>query len=285
MIVDEEFSKPKRVRSRPLVRHILKSDHHPFIGRVYDLGIVGMNFDSWDEVNKHPDCKYALEANEYLHSLASRVESLNLVGDLLWPEPLPANFHDFPVSRYEWLTIALDVFLVRYVSVVDCAALLTNQVFQSDVKARNCTSEALRKKGVRSEVIKILDEMLVDQGRLRVERNFRVHQGVEREFTQDGTTFRIAALLEHRHGSAKGEDQFGRRINIARFFKEALVELQRDFNQATRRLVRLLDSLYDELWEEFERRFGPLIRAATHGLNAGARRSHETAIGETPSEV
>lgn len=271
MTIDEELSKPKRVRSASLVRYILKSDYHPFIGRIYGLSIVNMNFDSWEEVNKHPDCKYALETNEYLHALVARVETLNLVGDLFWPEPLPTNFRDFPVSRYEWLTIALDVFLVRYVSVVDCALLLTNQVFQCDVKARNCTSEALRKKGVVPEVVAILDEMLIDQGRLRTERNFRVHQGVERSFTQDDQTFRMAALFEHRHQGTKGEDQFGRRINVTRFFKEALVELQRDFNRATRLLVRLLDSLYDQLWEEFEKRFGPLILAATHGFNAGAK--------------
>ncbi|WP_292516132.1 hypothetical protein [Mesorhizobium sp.] len=285
MTTDEELAKPKRARSAPLARHILKSDHHAFIGRVYELSIVGMNFDSWDEVNKHPDCKYALEANEYVHALASRVESLNLVGNLLWPKPLPTNFRDFPVSRYEWLTVALDVFLVRYVSVVDCALLLTNQVFQCGIRARNCTVETLRKKGIAPTVIAILDDMLVDQGQLRAERNFRVHQGVERGFTQDDATFRMAALFEHRYRGIKGEDQFGRRINVTRFFKEALVELQRDFNRATRRLVRLLDTLYDQLWEEFEERFGPLIRAATHGLNAGAKKNRKAVDSESCSDT
>ncbi|MBZ9763673.1 hypothetical protein LB553_22730 [Mesorhizobium sp. CA8] len=90
--IDSDSIKPKRVRSTALVRHILKSDDHPFIGRVYDLSTVGMNFDNWDEVNKHPDCKYALEANEVLHTLVSRVESLNLAGSLLWPKPFQLIF-------------------------------------------------------------------------------------------------------------------------------------------------------------------------------------------------
>jgi hypothetical protein len=271
--IDLKLIKPKRVRSTPLVRHILKSDAHPFIGRVYDLSIVGMNFDNWDDINKHPDCKYALEANEVLHALVSRVESLNLVGSLLWPKPFPTNFRDFPVSRYEWLTVALDVFLVRYVSVVDCALLLTNQVLQCGIRERNCTVETLRKKGASPTVIAILDDLLADQGQLRAERNSRVHQGLERGFTQDDATFQMAALFEHRYRGINGEDQFGRRINVGRFFREALVEVQRDFNRATRRLVRLLDSLYDQLWEEFEERFVPLIRVANHGFNAGAKGS------------
>ncbi|TIT06408.1 MAG: hypothetical protein E5W28_03910 [Mesorhizobium sp.] len=269
--MDLNLSKPKRARTTPLVRHILKSDNHPFIGRVYDLSIVGMNFDSWDEINKHPDCKYALEANEVLHALVSRVESLNLVGSLLWPKPFPNNFRDFPVSRYDWLTVAVDVFLVRYISVVDCALLLANQVLQCDLKERNCTVETLRRKGANPIVMAILDDLLADQGQLRAERNSRVHQGLERGFTQDDATFRMAALFEHRYQGIKGQDQLGRRINVARFFREALVEVQRDFKRATRRLVRLLDSLYDQLWEEFEKRFVPLIRAATHGFNAGAK--------------
>lgn len=246
------FPKAKRVRSKPLVRYFVNSDNHPFVGRVYNLSIVGMNFDSWEEVAKHPDCKYALETHEYVSALTSRMESLNLVGDLIWPHPIPENFLDFPVSRYEWMTIALDVFLVRYVSVVDCALLLTNQVFQCQLGARECTAGALRKKDVAQNVVDVLELTLEDQRRLRKERNFRVHEGLERGFTQDDTTFRTAAMLEHRYGSARGQDMFGRRINVARLFNEALVEVQRDFNRSTRQLVRLLNALYDNLGVEFE---------------------------------
>ena len=42
----------KRQRTKFLKRHILPSDNHHFIGRLYDLGIVGMNFDSYDELSK-----------------------------------------------------------------------------------------------------------------------------------------------------------------------------------------------------------------------------------------
>lgn len=67
--------------------------------------------------------------------------------------------------------------------------------------------------------------MLSDQADLRKERNFRIHEGVERGFTQDDTTFRFASLFEHRYGRARGQDRFGRRINVRRFFNEALVEV------------------------------------------------------------
>jgi len=63
-----------------------------------------------------------------------------------------------------------------------------------------------------------------------------------------------------------------------------LVGIQRDFNGSTRLLKNQLDNLYDLLREEFEDNFGPLIAAATHGLNAKARRNnisdaHARAVG------
>jgi hypothetical protein len=69
-----------------------------------------------------------------------------------------------------------------------------------------------------------------------------------------------------------GTDRYGRRINVDRSFREGLVGLQRDFNKSTRVLLRQLDCLYDELWQEFEARFKPRFAAATHGLNGGAPR-------------
>ncbi|HVQ67946.1 MAG TPA: hypothetical protein VMT08_10625 [Bradyrhizobium sp.] len=65
-----------------------------------------------------------------------------------------------------------------------------------------------------------------------------------------------------------GKDRFGREINLERMLKEGLVALQREFNRSARVLVRQLDRLYDEIWREFEERFGPKIRTATHELNA-----------------
>jgi hypothetical protein len=43
-----------------------------------------------------------------------------MVGAMLWTTKVPKNFKEFPISRYEWLTVSADVFLARYISVVDC---------------------------------------------------------------------------------------------------------------------------------------------------------------------
>ena len=201
-----------------------------------------------------------------------RIESLNLVGDLLWPDSLPVNFSDFPVSRYEWLTVAADVFLMRYISVIDCALLLVNEVYEAGIDPKKCSIEMLEKRGVSAKVIALLKEMRLDQGHLREERNARFHHGIERSFSHDDRTFRTASLIENHSGGVAGADQFGRKINLERSFKEGLVELQREFNRATRRLVRLLDQLYDELWREFEDRFDPQIRNSAHGLRVSRRR-------------
>src|SRR6202012_6214987 len=99
-------------------RYVLPSDTHKFVGRIYDLSIVELHFDSYEDLSKHADCKYAFDVNYVLTALTRRVESLNMVGSMLWPTNLPKNFKSFPISRYEWLTVSADAFFVRYISVV-----------------------------------------------------------------------------------------------------------------------------------------------------------------------
>jgi hypothetical protein len=262
----------KRQRSTFLVRHVLPSDTHSFIGRIFDLSIVELHFETYEELAQFADCRYAYEVNIEVSSLARRVESLNLAGGLLWPEPLPHDFKQFPISRYEWLTVAADVFLMRYVSVVDCAMLLVNSVFELGLKPKHCSISNLRKKAVPESVVEILEQVLDDQADLRKERNARFHHGVERGFSDDDQVFRTTALMEHRMGGVGGEDRYGRKLNMERMFKEGLVELQREFNRVTRRLVRQLDRLYDYLWPAFEERFGPRVQNSTHGLSVSRRR-------------
>jgi hypothetical protein len=229
---------------------------------------VSLHFDTYEALAAHPDCKYAIDVNEALTNLVTRVESLNLAGRMLWLKTPPKKFRSFPVSRYEWLMVTADVFLMRYISVVDCALILVNEVLELGLDRHDCTLANLRKKGLSARVDQILTEMVSDQGSLRIERNARVHHGAERAFTQDDTTFKLASLFEHRSGGITGMDRFGRKINLERMLKEALVPLQREFNRSTRVLARQLDKLYKELWRDFEIRFGPRIRASTHGLNA-----------------
>lgn len=250
-------SKPS---TRFLKRHLLASDEHPFIGRIIDLSIVSLYFDSYEELSRHPDCLYALEVDSALLSLTQRVESLNLVGNMLWPEPFPTNFKDFPITRHEWLTVGADTFLMRYVSVVDCALLLVNSIIECGLSLRSCTLKNLRKARISSDLIDVLSDLLADQGYLRDERNSRFHHGHERGFTSDDSTFRLAAKLEKHGRGLHGTDSKDRPINVIRSFKEGLVELQRDFNASTRLLVRRLDKLYDLLAPEFETRFSPRFK-------------------------
>lgn len=179
----------KRPGTRFLKRYIMRSDHHGFIGRIYDLSVAGMRFDTYEEVSRYPD------------------------------------FAKFPITRYDWLTVTTDVFLMRYVSVIDCALLLVNEVFRLALNAKQCTIGKLRKKGIPAVVDGHLQMMLDEQEALRVERNSRIHHGSEREFTEDDMTFRMASTF-----GVVGKNKVGRPINPDRSFKEGLVVLQRDFN-------------------------------------------------------
>jgi len=267
----QKFETARRPATKFLTRHTLVSDGHDFIGRVRDLSIVALNFETYELLARHPDCKYAFDVGDWVQTLARRVESLNLAGDLLWPENMPSDCSKFPVSRYDWLNIAADVFLMRYVSVVDCSIILTNGVYQKGINPEQCSIPSLKKVGVPLHVLSVLQLMLDDQGSLRTERNARFHHGHERFFTQDDLVFWMASTFEFRGSAITGEDRHGRKLDVARSFKEGLVGVQRDFNRSTRRLVRRLKNLYDLLGEEFEDRFRPLVAAAAHGFNAGSR--------------
>lgn len=244
--------------ARFLKQYVLPSDNHEFVGRIYDLSIVAMHFDSYDDLAKHADCKYAYNVNYALSMLTRRVGSLNMVGGMLWPIGMPNNFKGFPVSRYEWLTISADVFLTRYVSVVDCAIILVNEVLECGLSIEACTLTNLKRKSAPQPISDHLGVMIDDQGQLREERNGRVHHGAERGFSSDDQMFRAGALFEHRFNGARGPN--GRPLPVERLFREGLVELQREFNGVMRTVVKQLDCLYDMLYPEFERRFSPKFR-------------------------
>lgn len=257
------------MRTKFLSRFLVPSDNHDFVGRIYNLSIVAYHFDSYDALAAHADCKYAYDVNFVLTALVRRVESLNIAADMLWPEPLPADFKNFPISRYHWLTLAADAFLMRYVSVIDCAMILAAEIFETSLDARKCSIDNLRKAGVPAKVLAILQAMMDDQGTLREERNSRFHHCRERTHTDDDPTFQMASLFERINGIT-GTDRHGRKINLDRSFKEGLVKRQRDFNRSCRTLLKRLNELYDELWKAFEERFIPRIRASTHELRGTA---------------
>lgn len=248
-----------------LKRYILPSDNHHFVGRIYDLSIIGVHFETYEELSKNADCKYAFDVNYSLSMLTRRVESLNMVGGMIWPEGMPENFTEFPVSRHEWLNVSADVFLGRYISVIDCALILINDVFECGLTAQACTTANLKKKGVPPAVLDVVAEMVGDQGALRQERNGRFHHGSERGFSSDDQTFRTAALLEHRFNGMA--DIKGRPPPVQRYFREGLVELQREFNVVMRKAVRQLDRLYEQLGHEFEGRFSSKFRVGPFARN------------------
>ena len=248
------------VRSQP-DRRLIAPDAHQFVGRVYGLSLVSLKFDTWEEIAEHPDVEYALSVNEALTNMVQRVESLNQVGDMIWLNDLPSNLAQFPVDAYVWLTASWDAFLIRYISVVDCAFILANQVFESGIPIRNCSLQALKKKKLPESVLNELELLLDSQVSLRSERNSRTHHGVERAFTSDDASFRFAAMMAKVGRSVGGEDRTGAKPDAGRYFKEALSGLQTEQNKALGSLEGRLENLFSALEPKFEERFVPRFRA------------------------
>ena len=107
----------RRWETRFLKRIAMPLDHE-FYDRVYDLGMVQLNFDTYEELSKYSDCKYIFHCGMSTKGLESRVESLNRVGDLLWVDPTDWDMENQKIDRYAWLNVAADVFLLRLIEVV-----------------------------------------------------------------------------------------------------------------------------------------------------------------------
>lgn len=245
---------------RIIVQSNIELDGHEFIGRVYDLSIVSMYFESYDEASKYADCKYTIDVNESLTSLVQRVRSINLSADMLWLEPAVDQFSNLPIAEYDWLMVAQDVFLMRYVSVLDCALILANDVYELNQAPKKCIKSRLIKLGLPQTAVDLLEKIENGQEDLRNERNARFHHGSEKQMSSDDTTFRMASLFAKRGSGLQGHDSNGEKIELSRYYNETAVVMRKDFNAAIEILQEDLDNLLNHFNDEFEIRFKPKFR-------------------------
>ena len=73
----------------------------------------------------------------------------------------------------------------------------------------------------------------------------------------------LGLFFEHRYNGMSGEN--GQQLPVDRYFREGLIELQREFNVMMRKLVRRLDELYDMLAPSSKLTFSPRFRAGPFG--------------------
>ncbi len=249
------------VRLMPMTeRFIIASDDHEFIGRVYDLSIVGLNFHTADEVEKYPDAAYALKTNERLSLLVRRVESLNHIGDLLWPET-PIEIEKLSLSAYDYCNLIQDAFLMRIISIIDCCCLLAVEVLKLSIKPRQANIERIRLASQNHPCCDKLQTLSNVQLDLREERNIRFHRGIQDELTDDDTTFQTVARFKHWGQGMTGTDRYGRAIDLDRSFAEAIEYLRGKFSKNVENLSNALSPFYDEMHEEFDKRFSPKFNA------------------------
>ena len=203
-------------------RFIVSSDNHEFIGRIYDLSIVGMYFDGYEEADNYPDAKYVLDVNERTSLLTRRVELLNHVADLLWSKA-PVKIEALPTSAYEFCNLIQDAFLMRTISILDCCCLLAVEVLELNIRPREASIKNIERLSRNHPICGKLQELSDFQLDLRTERNIRFHRGEEVALTDDDIAFKMAALFTHRGQGMTGTDRHGRKINLKKSYAEAIV--------------------------------------------------------------
>jgi hypothetical protein len=235
-------------------RFVISSDKHEFIGRIMDLSVVGTHFESYDEGARYQDVKYVFDVNDRLSLLMRRVESLNHVGDLLWPKsPISGNL--LPVSIYEYSALIQDAFLMRIVSTLDCCCLLAVEVLELGMKPRQANPTNIRKLSQDHPCCEKLDNLSDLQRDLRAERNIRFHRGEEEALTDDDLFFQIVAQWSSFGKGISGVDRYGRKISLQRWHGQAIRHLRAKFRKRVKALDVALDDFYDCMLDEFESRF------------------------------
>jgi hypothetical protein len=257
-----------------LNRFIISADTHRFIGRVYDLSVVGMYFRDYKEAAKYPDVKYVLDVNERTTLLTRRLESLNHVGALLWPQP-PIPIDALPISTYDFCNLVQDAFLMRTISILDCCCLLAVEVLELDVKPRQANIEQIKKLSRKHTCCDKLLELSDLQINLRTERNLRFHRGEEEALTDDDITFQTMARFKHMHRMT-GTDRHGRKTSLRRLYREAIEGLRKKFCLNTKLVSNSTNNFFDTMADEFERRLRPKFRGEAgfgriHGVFGGSR--------------
>jgi hypothetical protein len=237
-----------------LRRYVLSSDNSSFVGRVYDLSIVKLHFETYDEASKYADAKYVVDVNSRTSLLTRRVESLNHIGDLLWPRRRKA-LRPFPVSAYEYCDLIQDAFLMRTISVLDCCCILLVAVLELNLDPRRANVVNISKLTPESKCLQPLMDLSNLQSTLRAERNVRFHRAEEEQFTDNDSAFKTLSLWSHWGMQAKGQDADGNEIDVDQLFVVAINRLRSKFNLSTKAMIKALDKFYKPLEAEFEERF------------------------------
>jgi|HubBroStandDraft_3_1064219.scaffolds.fasta_scaffold02884_3 hypothetical protein len=241
-------------------RYIIPSDNHHFVGRIYELSIVDLSFENDEEAKQYPDAEYVLGVNERTSLLTQRVESLNHVGDLLWPKA-PTQIEALPMSSYEFCNFIRDAFLMRTISILDCCCLLAAEVLELNIPPKQVNIDRIRRASQNHPCCQKLQTISDMQLDLRTERNVRFHRGEEEALTDDDTTFKTVALFTFRGQGMTGTDRFGRKVDLKRFYNEAIDNLRNKFRDNVKDLRIALGDFYDNVADEFENRFRDKFRA------------------------
>lgn len=244
--------------------YVIRSDTHPFIGRIFDLSIASLWFEKAEEVKRFPDILFALMVNERLSLLVDRVESLNHAGDLLWPRRHKEVTTALPLSRYQWLQFIVDVFLMRIVSVTDCCLVLANEALELGKKPQECRLAQLESAGAARDVVDPLRRLVDAQADLRAERNLRVHEGVGMSLGRDDVMLRHLSMFEHLTGTSVATDVDGSQVHVAELYSEARDEIRGRFRRECIELSRRLNAFYSALHPHFEARFQEKYRSHPH---------------------
>jgi len=238
-------------------------DDHTFVGRVNDLSVVGLNFDSSDQFEKFEDINYALWTNYWLSALVNRVHSLNIPIDMTKYTVEQAFVRHNPLGAYDWLNVTEDVFLMRSSSVVDCLLILMNEIEEIGETPKKCVLNRLQKKGLSKASVDQVDAINIHLTNHKNERNERFHHGLDNEFTDDDRVLKLKSNMI-KYGTDINTSNIPAEKQPEVLFKKVQSELGKKYSKIAKIIADSIYVAFDKLEPEFESRFSDKYKRRTH---------------------
>jgi hypothetical protein len=161
-------------------------------------------YHDWDDfVRRAPDFAYAWSVAGRLNVLEEAIIALRPIVQMLGVTEFPIPSQVRAIDRYVWLSATIDLALFRITAIRDCCYVLVNEVFELGINPRDLSLRRLKEEAVLKKT-KVLEALLtigsigID---LRVERNNRAHEGIQRPFGEDPhdtLIFKAAAMFEEK---------------------------------------------------------------------------------------
>ncbi|WP_226553105.1 Cthe_2314 family HEPN domain-containing protein [Celeribacter naphthalenivorans] len=231
---------------------------HPFVIRVSELAIVGMNFSSEQDFDRYPDAKYILWTHYRTQSLIRRLRGIQR---LLRISETTQSIQALNFNLQGLIDALDDSAVMRAISIGDICLLLTNEVFELGLGEKNCSFFEISKKLSQKNLLAPLGKLTAPEHQRKTERNIRFHGGIERSFDEHDQGFEIASLWREQGHEIRVMRSENEEVSLQELFNSRLNALNQKVRQDCEWIFPLTEEVLSLIEQTFDERSHQKMRA------------------------